>query len=121
MDYELYIGADSPNGDFEFSHWSSKTRYHLVFSDKQPQDMQVVPQDKCKKLSDDEKRWLGKCMLTVNERRIEANKELYLELLSKFTAELEKEIAVERELSNGKETDNGNVARGNSGGTGTQA
>lgn len=107
-DYALYIGANEPKGKFEFSYWSYKTRYFLVLSNKAPDGMQRVPTARYERLGDDERQWLVRSLVAVNKRRIQDNKDIYLQMLERFVDLLDKELEKEKEKSvHGEEkTDN---------------
>jgi hypothetical protein len=91
--YSLYIGKLQNLPEYvKYSYYSSDSGYLLAYSDKEIRGMSKVPLENESRLLNAEKVWLKQCKMALNGNALKESKKEYLQLLSDFLDNFEKEL-----------------------------
>lgn len=99
-DYQLYIGMYESGVEAHYTYWSYETKYFLVYDNKPPRNMHLVPPEKYGRLTHSEKVWLTNCQLEINRSRMEEHPQEYCSMLEQFIAVFSEELRKEKEKLN---------------------
>ena len=94
-DYQLYIGVYESGVEAHY-----ETKYFLVYDNKPPRNMYLVPPEKYGRLTHSEKVWLTNCQLEINRSRMEEHPQEYCSMLEQFIAVFSEELRKEKEKLN---------------------
>lgn len=95
--YRLYIGQPTVKLRTKYQFYSVTSGYQLAYSDKPIEGMSVVPLEKEKRITAQERDWLRRCKVEINIAAIKAQEKQYAEALNQMLDLIEKDLQSEAE------------------------